>query len=43
MTISKQKIKIMAYLGTSIDFIDGVRVLFEGWASSPANALVPVA
>jgi hypothetical protein len=43
MTISKQKIKIMAYIGTSIDFIDGAQVLFEGWVPSPVDALVSVA
>jgi hypothetical protein len=40
VAISKEDIKIIIYLGTSIDFIDGARVLFEGWASSPAD--VPV-
>jgi hypothetical protein len=40
---SEQKIRIMTYLGTSIDFIDGARVHFEEGASLPADAPVPVA
>jgi hypothetical protein len=43
VALSEHKIKIIIYLGTSVDFIDGVRVLFEGWMSSPAVAPVPVA
>jgi hypothetical protein len=30
------------YLGTSIEFIDGVWVFSEGWVSSPAVVPVPV-
>jgi hypothetical protein len=42
MPISEQKIKIIMYLGTSIEFIDGVWVFSEGWVSSPAVVPVPV-